>query len=114
MPSFLSRGTLCNCTIWGSLVLICSLSQKRTGVRSILLGFETQRYAADTRKLEKVDKPFEINGAGGGNRTHGLGIMSSPMPADPKEDSTLKSAENGQVRQNPQLGRNQKSDEGDQ
>jgi hypothetical protein len=29
----------------------------------------TPRYAADTRKLEKIDKPFEINGAGGGNRT---------------------------------------------
>ena len=40
-----------------------------------LSNFEGQRYAADTRDAKKSAKYFKINGAGGGNRTHGLGIM---------------------------------------
>jgi hypothetical protein len=54
----------------------------------------------------------ESIGAGGENRTLGLGIMSSATPTDSKQDKSDSSAKCGEVRQNPQPPRNPKPTEG--
>jgi hypothetical protein len=55
---------------------------------------------------------IENIGGGGWTRTNDLGIMSPSGEIEGKEDKALSQAESSKVRQNPQHGRNKKSDQG--